>query len=210
VTQSRLRYPVATKADFVDQMSRSPQVVFRGVTYDMRFAAGLVPRFFFPIESAEDLVGKATELLAARGLAAEAPPAGDPGPRRVAAGTSLDAILAGIEGTITDASIGETDRRRIEALDVVTHALEFVGHPDALNLWRGAAAGRFPSDVKAAVAAMLEYMSEAIGRGDLRAVSEVCDCLFALYDPTSVRKHVGGHRKPLDRPPVPARSEEAP
>jgi hypothetical protein len=190
---------VATKSDFVDQMSRSPQVVFRGVTYDMRFAAALVPRFFFPIESAEDLVGKATELLTARGLAA-APPSGA-GHRPAAAGRSLDDILAGIEGVITDASIGEADGRRIEALDVVTHALEFAGHPDALGLWRGAAAGRFPAEVRIAVAAMLEYMSEAIGRGDLRAVSEVCDCLFALYDPTSVRAHVGGYRQPPKEAP---------
>ena len=37
---------------------------------------------------------------------------------------------------------GRLDRETVEALDVVTHALVFVGHPHGLDLWRDALWGR--------------------------------------------------------------------
>ncbi|TMQ14056.1 MAG: hypothetical protein E6J91_16535 [Deltaproteobacteria bacterium] len=62
-------YPINTKADFIEQMvAVSDTVVFRGVPYDTRFGAGLLPDFFFPLASEEDLVTKVAELLISRGL----------------------------------------------------------------------------------------------------------------------------------------------
>lgn len=67
--QRGLRYPIATKGDFVRQMTESgDQVVFRRMSYDAAFAASLIPEFFFPVDSEDDLMEKATELLMARGL----------------------------------------------------------------------------------------------------------------------------------------------
>jgi hypothetical protein len=64
-----LSYPIATKEDFVEQMSGSGRpVVFRKTSYDPKFAAGLMPEFFFPVESPEDLLQKGVELMVARGL----------------------------------------------------------------------------------------------------------------------------------------------
>ena len=70
ISRSReLSYPMATKQDFVAQMTRSGDpIVFDGVSYDAEFAAALIPDFFFPVESEADLVTKSTELLYARGL----------------------------------------------------------------------------------------------------------------------------------------------
>jgi len=63
-------YPITTKSDFIEQMVQSSDtVVFRGVSYDARFGAGLLPDFFFPLASEEDLVTKVAELLISRGLA---------------------------------------------------------------------------------------------------------------------------------------------
>jgi hypothetical protein len=64
-----LHFPIPTKEDFVNQMAGSgTPVVFRKTSYDPHFAAGLTPEFFFPIESAEDLLQKGVELMVARGL----------------------------------------------------------------------------------------------------------------------------------------------
>lgn len=64
-----LQFPIPTKDDFVNQMAGSGRaVVFRKTSYDPHFAAGLMPEFFFPVESAEDLLQKGVELMVARGL----------------------------------------------------------------------------------------------------------------------------------------------
>ncbi|GIG92098.1 hypothetical protein [Plantactinospora endophytica] len=195
----QLEYPIATKSEFVEQMSRSPEVTFRGVAYETRFAAALIPGFFFPISSADDLIRKATELLATRGLRVPAPPSTGatrrPGGRPDGPARSIEEILADLETTITDPTVDETDRHRIEALDVLTHAFEFVGHPQALELWRAAVAGHLPATTRDTVGTMLRYMKQAIDRGDWDAVSAVCDCLFDLYHPESPRVHIGGIRR---------------
>jgi len=64
-----LRFPIESKAQFIAQMLRPGKpVIFRGVAYDPEFAANLIPEFFFPISTEQDLVAKAMELLMARGL----------------------------------------------------------------------------------------------------------------------------------------------
>ena len=43
----RLSFPIATKAEFADQLAASgAQIMFRGVVYDTRASAELVPGFF--------------------------------------------------------------------------------------------------------------------------------------------------------------------
>ncbi len=64
-----LSFPIPTKENFIDQMSGSGvQVIFRKTSYDPKFAAGLMPEFFFPVVSPEDLLQKGVELMIARGL----------------------------------------------------------------------------------------------------------------------------------------------
>ena len=64
-----LSFPIPTKQDFVDQMTRSgTPLVFRKTSYDPHFAAGLMSEFFFPVTSPEDLLQKGVELMIARGL----------------------------------------------------------------------------------------------------------------------------------------------
>jgi hypothetical protein len=64
----KLRFPLPTKEDFVAQMAERGQVIFRNISYDPHFAAELMPEFFFPIKSEEDMVQKGVELMIARGL----------------------------------------------------------------------------------------------------------------------------------------------
>jgi hypothetical protein len=64
-----LSFPIPTKEDFVYQMTCSgTPVIFRKTSYDPHFAAGLMPEFFFPVTSPEDLLQKGVELMIARGL----------------------------------------------------------------------------------------------------------------------------------------------
>ena len=64
-----LEYPIETKERFVTQMTQSGEaVIFRGIPYDPEFGASLIPEFFFPITSEDDLVHKAMELIMSRGL----------------------------------------------------------------------------------------------------------------------------------------------
>jgi hypothetical protein len=64
-----LSFPIDSKNDFVAQMVASgEQIVFRGVSYDTQFGAALLPAFFFPLQSADDLITKIVELFVSRGL----------------------------------------------------------------------------------------------------------------------------------------------
>jgi len=64
-----LVYPMATKDDFIAQMTRSGKaVVFRNQSYDAERVARLIPQFFFPVASEQDLMHKTLELLVSRGL----------------------------------------------------------------------------------------------------------------------------------------------
>ncbi len=67
--QRNLQFPLASKDEFIAQMTAHNQpVVFRKILYDPHFAAELMPEFFFPIESEADMLQKGVELMIARGL----------------------------------------------------------------------------------------------------------------------------------------------
>lgn len=65
----QLTFPIPTRENFIHQMCASGRpVVFRRISYDPKFAAGLMPAFFFPVASPEDMLQKGVELMIARGL----------------------------------------------------------------------------------------------------------------------------------------------
>ena len=67
--ERKLQFPIFTKDDFIEQMTmRGEPVMFRNIAYDPHFAAELMPEFFFPISSEEDMLQKGVELMIARGL----------------------------------------------------------------------------------------------------------------------------------------------
>ena len=69
VRERALDYPIQSKEHFVVQMTRGGRpLYFQGVAYDPEFSANLVPAFFFPVTSEQDMIEKATELITARGL----------------------------------------------------------------------------------------------------------------------------------------------
>jgi hypothetical protein len=64
-----LRFPLQTKDEFIQAMTVSSEPVhFRGQEYSAADVSRLIPDFFFPLTSEDDLIRKATELLMARGL----------------------------------------------------------------------------------------------------------------------------------------------
>ena len=68
VSERPLAYPIETKQHFIFQMVQGGEIYFRGTPYEPEFAANLMPEFFFPISSAQDMIEKATELVISRGL----------------------------------------------------------------------------------------------------------------------------------------------
>lgn len=73
---------------------------------------------------------------------------------------------------------GSFDPNVVLALDIVRHALEFSHTPDALALWREALwHRRLRPEARVAVLEMLEYALEAAARGELTAITNICDCL---------------------------------
>ena len=73
---------------------------------------------------------------------------------------------------------GLLDHETVEALDVIHHALVFVHHPRGNELWREALWHRRLSvETRQALTQMLEYLTEAVARGETQAVSQICDCL---------------------------------
>lgn len=197
-----LRYPIATKAEFVAQLSTVGSVTFRRTEYQAA-AANLIPAFFFPVPSADELVERTMDLLVARGLAAapeSARPALPPGPvaRRDRMSPHLARIVARIELSIAQfPPDGRTDVECIHALDVLTHALDFVDHPEGLSIWREALwKRRLHPDGYRALTKMLEHLQAEVALGHVAAASEICDCLEDLVDPdVTPRPRVGGLRR---------------
>ncbi|MEO7084735.1 MAG: hypothetical protein ABI442_04700 [Gemmatimonadaceae bacterium] len=99
-------------------------------------------------------------------------------------------------------SDGVLDAETVLAYDIVTHALEFTGAPNALALWRETLLRReFPHDVRAAVTQLMEYLMAAVARGEMGAVTKICDCLGEVVDPYVFRAH--SHKAGAGTPPTP-------
>jgi hypothetical protein len=193
-----LEYPIASKAHFLVLMNRPKRpVLFRGTAYDAGFGAGLVPEFFFPVTSEDDLITKITQLLMSRGLVAldgpAVPAAARQGlprdhstpPTRPAGRAMADVVDDLASQLRRPAPAGVLDREAVEALDVVTHALAFVRHPRALELWRETLRERELSDeVRQAMVRMLEYLATAVAEGRTEEVSRICDCLQVVVRAT--------------------------
>src|SRR5947209_3754858 len=80
--------------------------------------------------------------------------------------------------------VGLLDHETVQALDVVHHALIFAHHPRGNELWREALwHRRFSVETREALTQMLEYLTEAVTRGETQAVSEICDCLQVFVGP---------------------------
>jgi hypothetical protein len=85
---------------------------------------------------------------------------------------------------------GVLDRHAVEALDVIGHALAFIRHPRALELWRDALWNRqLVPEVREAVAAMLHFLAKAAREGRDDEISRVCDCLHVIIDMGSHDSH---------------------
>jgi hypothetical protein len=67
VHSRNLLYPIRNKADFLSQMLSGGPVIYKGTPYDPGYASSLVPAFFFPVNSEEEMIARATELMISRG-----------------------------------------------------------------------------------------------------------------------------------------------
>lgn len=83
-------------------------------------------------------------------------------------------VTADIKRKLIDGSPAE----RVEALDVLTHALDFARPPDALVAWRLALHERVVADgAVAALDTLVGYLMDQYARGNPHAASTICDCL---------------------------------
>ncbi len=103
---------------------------------------------------------------------------------------SIDAIASGIEERVSRLpTVGALTREAVEAMDIVFHALIYTNEPNALALWREALLRRTLNPrARGAVHSMLAHVEAAHYRGE--AVSDICDCVIALFDPAMEVKGV--------------------
>ncbi|HEV2887588.1 MAG TPA: hypothetical protein VGX49_11795 [Jatrophihabitans sp.] len=74
---------------------------------------------------------------------------------------------------------------RVDALDVLTHALEFAGSDDSLSTWRQALHERtVTAQAIAAVDELVHYITNEYAKGNHYAASEICDCLDYIAQAT--------------------------
>lgn len=83
---------------------------------------------------------------------------------------------------------GVLDAETVLALDIVMHALVFTEAEGGHSLWREALWQRALSErARAAVVLMLEHLMSAAARGEMGAVTEICNCLRAVVEPDVFR-----------------------
>jgi uncharacterized protein with PIN domain len=83
-------------------------------------------------------------------------------------------VTADISRKLTGGNLEE----RVDALDILTHALEFTKPPDALDIWRLALHQRQVSvQATAALEALVQFLIEQYAKGNHAAAAEICDCL---------------------------------
>jgi hypothetical protein len=94
------------------------------------------------------------------------------------------AVARSVEERINDRpDYGVLDNETVSALDIVAHALTFAKPPDALTLWRDALWRRRLSETsRAALNELLTYIVGEAARGEMRTVSDICNCLEAVVD----------------------------
>jgi hypothetical protein len=210
-----LPFPIETKKDFIEQMALGGEtVIFRDIAYNTRFAAGLMPNFFFPLQSAEDLIAKAVELVVSRGLLPLPPtlPRLNSRPSSWHSGSdnethSISELMRWLEHLVrVRPETGKLDADTALAFDIVTHALEFTGTEDGLSLWREVLWRRtIPEPARVAVVRLLEHVISAAARGEMDVIDEICRCLRGIADGTgfaaAIRHMVGGLRMAAETEP---------
>lgn len=78
---------------------------------------------------------------------------------------------------------GDPTAERFHSLDVLTHALDRIGGPDALPSWRLALyRGMLTQVARAALHELLHEIAVMVRRGDVKMVGGLCDCLAAIAD----------------------------
>ena len=94
----------------------------------------------------------------------------------------IDNVVQSIQWRVEAVRTGaKIDKPIVEAIDIVHHALAFTRHTRALELWRAALwERRFDPQAEVALRAMLVYLLAAVDRGEIEAVSQICDCLHEI------------------------------
>ncbi|MBW4028414.1 hypothetical protein [Acidipila rosea] len=94
----------------------------------------------------------------------------------------IDNVVQSIRQRVEASRSGpKIDKPIVEAIDVVHHALAFTRHARALEIWRAALwEKRFDPQAEIALRVMLVYLLAAVDRGEIEAVSEICDCLHEI------------------------------
>jgi hypothetical protein len=78
---------------------------------------------------------------------------------------------------------GVVSHETVEALNILSHALEFTHHPQSLQIWRAAFwRHQLCEEAKQALIQMFEYLDGAIVKGENEAASKICDCLQVVAD----------------------------
>ncbi len=78
---------------------------------------------------------------------------------------------------------GIISHQKVEAINILSHALEFTHHPQSLQIWREAFWRHHLSDEgKQSLIQMFEYLNGAIVRGENEVASQICDCLQVVTD----------------------------
>ncbi len=94
----------------------------------------------------------------------------------------IDNVVHSIQQRVEASRSGpKIDKPIVEAIDIVHHALAFTRHTAALEIWRTALwERRFDPQAEIALRSMLVYLLAKVDRGEIEAVSEICDCLHEI------------------------------
>lgn len=190
-----LCYPVRNRDDLVASLQKIGMVTFLGNEYVAAQGGELLPPFLFPMKDQNDFTDKVGELLVSRGLVPFPPsaPLGRPFIVQVPSDrptTHIGEVIARLELALcSPVHDGLLPQDRVDAIDIITHALEFTRHPDGLRLWREALWGhRLHPDAKGAIEAMGEYVTAAAQRGEWESLTAICDCVEVLLEEDMLEK----------------------
>jgi len=99
--------------------------------------------------------------------------------------THINNVVASIRARVEAPRAGEKlSKDTVEAIDIVHHGLIFSRHQRGMELWRSALWQRqVEPEAEESLRAMLVYLLAAVARGELEAVSKICDCLHEIMPP---------------------------